>query len=301
MSIFDKFKSGKDATNVEAATKNVTAIASDKAVELIKELSGGKINHSKKVVDNLIVITSASGGAGASTIVANVAYQASKMGLRVLVIDLNILLPAQQIYSNVEQKLSKPDLVEYLLGKVSLGTAIEQAKFNNLLYANNRGLMDLINCESDTALSNFKLAIENLRNLYDLIIIDCPMKPENSLCNTAMYIANQIYLVWDEGISSIANTDKIRRNLADSGVDSYTKVKIILNKRTNIHYSEYPFKKLNIELIQYIPFEPDIALASLNSQIFCNNGASNSENAGYFCGCIEQLTNKILRQGGYAE
>lgn len=296
------FSIGKKKVDELTESKDLNTLTSEKASSLLKELSGGKVKHTKKLIDNLVVISSAAGGAGASTIVANVAFEAANQyGMRVLVIDLNILLPTQHMYFGIKQEITKPDLVGYLLGKNSIGEAIMQGKNASVMLANNKGLMDYINCESDQAIQNFEKAIEGLRSLYDLIIIDCPMKVENTLCNYAFYHSDQIYLVWDEGISSIANTEKIRRNMAASGIDAYTKTKIILNKRTSIHYSDYPFKKLNLELVQTLPFESDVILSSLSSEIFCDKGASKSKNAAYFCGGIQTLTRKILENGGMAE
>ena len=296
-SLFGKKFNDADASNVE----NFSSITADQASKLLKELSGGKIKKTNRLVDNVVVFSSASGGAGASTIAANVAYTAFKRGLRVMVVDLNILTPAQQLYVETKQAIEKPDLVSYLLGKTSFGESIEHVKTGSLLYANNRSLMDYISCESDSAIENFKDAIYSARGLFDLIIIDTPMRVDNNLCNQAFYLADQVYMVWDEGISSISNTEKIRRAMAYTGIDIYTKMKVILNKRTNTRYSEYPFNKLNIELIQFLPFEPDVAACSLSSEIFCQKVASNSDNAGYFCGGIESLTSKIFEIGGLVE
>lgn len=284
----------------EAKKQNITKITSDKAHDIIKTLSGGEVKYTKKVIDNIIVMTSASGGTGVSTLLSNVAYLASQEGLRVLVIDLNIMYPTQHIYfGDNKQELDKPDLVGFLTGKNSLGDSIENNGKISVLYANNRTLMDSINSESDIAITNFQTAIQKVRQLFDLVLIDSPLKVENTLCNMAFYMADSIYLVWDEGISSISNTEKIRRNMAASGIDAYTKMKVILNKRTNIHYNDYPFKKLNIELVQILPFEQDIIYSSLRSEIFCQKGSSKSKNADIFYTGMLSLTDSIMKNGGY--
>lgn len=299
MSFIDKILS-KDKDDNTESQKNIGKITADKAHDIIKTLSGGEVKYTKKVIDNVIVMTGASGGTGVSTILSNTAYLAAQEGLRVLVIDLNIMYPAQHMYfGDNKQELDKPDLVGFLTGKSSLGESIETNGKISLLYANNRTLMDSINAESNIAVSNFQAAIQKVRQLFDLVLIDCPLKVEHTLCNIAFYVADSIYIVWDEGISSISNTEKIRRNMAASGIDAYTKMKVVLNKRTNIHYNDYPFKKLNIELVQILPFEPDIIYTSLRSEVFCQKGASKSKNADIFYSGMVSLTESIMRNGGY--
>lgn len=294
MSWIDKFKfKGSDDQ------ENIGKVMYDSAADLIKKLSGTEIKQTKKIIDNVVVVTNASGGTGASTIASNMAYMAKKKGFNVLVIDLNIMYPVQHSYFGIKQGIEKPDIVGYLLGKYTLGESIDSSKYVSLWFANNRSLMDCINCESDIAVENYKLALDKLRQLFDLIIIDTPMKIENLIINTSFYLADQIYLVWDEGISSMANTERIRRNMATSGIDSYTKMKAILNKRTNIHYSKYPFQKLNIELAQVLPFEVSIIEYGLRSVVFCDKAITSSNNANEFYKGISSLTDAVIENGGY--
>ena len=93
---------------------NISKQTSDKAVDIIKELSGVHNSKGKRVIDNVIAFTNASGGTGASTLVTNVAYMAIQKKLKVLIIDLNILCPIQHAYLGIKQDIEKPDLVSYL-------------------------------------------------------------------------------------------------------------------------------------------------------------------------------------------
>ena len=121
---------------------NLAKETSDKAVEIIKELSGKDIDTKVKVIDNLIVFTNAAGGAGASTIATNVAYEATQKGLKVVLLDLNLLCPVQHTYLGIEQQMTKPDLVGYLLGQNSLSDSIDTSNKINLIFANNRTIND---------------------------------------------------------------------------------------------------------------------------------------------------------------
>lgn len=284
--------SGEESINLAKAT-------SEKAADIIKELSGKDTSKGKKLVDNLIVFTNPCGGTGASTIAHNVAYEAASKNIKTILVDLNIMCPVQHIYLGTKQELEKPDLISYLLGKNSLSDSIDTTHIVNLLYANNKTLADRINCNSKMAIENFNAMLSKLRQFYDLVIVDCPMRIDEMLENVMLYSCDTIYMVWDEGISSIVNTEKIRRNMALSGIDSFVKMKVILNKRTSIHYTEYPITKLNLELVETLPFDIDIIDNSLKGRIFCEKGSSASKNAVIFAHKIESLTTKILKIGGY--
>ncbi|MBO5389386.1 MAG: AAA family ATPase [Lachnospiraceae bacterium] len=280
---------------------NLAKTTSDVAVDVIKELSGKAQTSGKKLVDNVVVFTNACGGAGTTTLVNNIAYTASQRQLKVLLIDLNIMCPVQHTYLGIRQDIEKPDLVSFLLGKNSLSECIDTTNEINLLYANNRTLQDEINCNNRVAIENFNSMINKCRQYYDLILVDCPMRIDCLLQNTMLYCCDAIYMVWDEGISSIINTEKLRRNMALSGIDSFTKMRIVLNKRTSVHFSDYPIKKLNLELVEVLPFDIDIIDNSLRGRIFCDKGSSTSKNAIEFARKIDVLTDKVLKIGGYIE
>lgn len=281
--------------------KSFTEAVSDTTANVLKGLSGKGTNKKRKLIDNIILFTNASGGTGASTIASNVAYTAYQNKIKTVLIDLNIMCPVQHAYLGIKQAMEKADLVSFLLGKNSLSDSIDTSKAVNLIYSNNRTLSDEINCNDKVAIENFKTMLSKLRQFYDLVIIDCPMRIDSMLQNTALYMADTIYMVWDEGISSIINTEKLRRNMALSGIDSFVKMKVILNKRTSVHFTDYPITKLNLELLEILPFDTDIIDNSLKGKVFCENGSSASRNAIIFAEKIQELTAKILENGGYVE
>lgn len=281
--------------------KSFTKATSDATANVLKDLSGKGTIKKRKLIDNLILFTNASGGTGASTIASNVAYTASQNKLKTILIDLNIMCPVQHTYLGIKQAMEKDDLVSFLLGKNSLSDSIDTSRAVNLMYSNNRTLSDEINCNDKVAVENFKVMVSKLRQFYDLVIIDCPMRIDSMLQNMALYMADAIYMVWDEGISSIINTEKLRRNMALSGIDSFVKMKVILNKRTSVHFTDYPITKLNLELVEILPFDTDIIDNSLKGKVFCESGSSASRNALIFAEKIQELTAKILENGGYVE
>lgn len=301
MGFFDRKIKQLEQEESSATSTNLMQATSDKAVDVIKQLSGKSNNIGKKIIDNVIVFSNTAGGAGASTIANNFAYKAVEKGLSVLMIDLNIMCPVQHTYLGIDQTLEKDDLVSFLIGGISLNQCIDTSQKVHLLFANNRTLTDEINCETKASIDNLNMMIGTLRNYYDVVVVDCPMRIDSLLYNTMLYNADAMYIVWDEGIGSIINTEKIRRNMALSGIDSYTKMRIILNKRTSVHFSDYSLKKLNLELVGVLPFSIDIIDNSLRGRIFCDKGVASGKNGAEFARKMEVISNKILKIGGYVE
>lgn len=281
--------------------ENIVAVASDKTSELIRALSGRGTSTGKKLVDNLVLVTNASGGTGTSTIISNVAYCATKKGIKTCVVDLNILCPMQPILFGVDRENAKNDLTSFLLGKSELNESIDISKPVNLMYANDRLLLDKLYCNEKTSIENLNIMFNKLRQFYDLVLIDCPMNIDSMVENVALYSCDTMYVVWDESLASMLNTERLRRSLALSGIDSFIKMKVILNKRTSVHYSKYPTEKMNLELVETLPFDIDIIDSQLKGQIFCEKGVSNKPNALEFARRIDILTDKILKNGGYVE
>ena len=108
-------------------------------------------------------------------------------------------------------------------------------------------------------------------------------------------------MVWDESLSCIANMDRIRKNMQASGIESNQKIRVIFNKKTNVHYTKYIFEQLKLNIVGTLPFDTAIIESSLQGEIFCDKGASMSKTAAVFASEMTNITNKILEIGGYKE
>lgn len=302
MAIKDILK-GKLGSENGRETRRFDEIVNESASSILKELGGYGINESKIMVDNLVLFTNCSGGTGASTIASNVAHVlANNNGMNVLVLDLNIVCPIQHIYFDKSESTSKKnDLVDFLTGQCAIGEATITKDNISIMYAIDRSVADEINCEDNMAIENLKLLLSKSRDLYDIVIIDCPMKISNAICNIAMYMADKIYTVWDEGISSVLNTDRVMRQLGFTGIDSFAKMFVIMNKKTSVKYSKFPFEKLRLPLIETLPFSTDVICSSLDASIYCASGKARNKNGGEFERGIMSLARKIVLIGGKTE
>ena len=270
------------------------------ARDLIVRLSGKDTTVDKKIIDNIFSFVSLSGGAGASTLVSNVAVKLSSMGLQVAVVDLNIAFPVQQLFFGSVQKIDVDDLVAVLMGDAPLGNALEDRNGIYLLYANNRLIYDKIVTDSAIAGKSFATMLDNLSRLFDVVIMDIPTRGEleYEITNTALYESDYIFCVMDENTSCISAYNRSLSNFSYMGISTAT-VKLIMNKRSNIVYPAAVFNSLEKSPDVILPYDISITDTGLRGGVYIRSGKGQSKTSRQFVMGIESLTDLVLDCGGY--
>lgn len=268
------------------------------AEEILKDLTGKGEVRKREVMDNIIAFMSAAGGAGASTLAANVATAIRQKNLSVLVIDMNILYPMQQNYLGVKQEISKPDLVSFLTGHNTIGESIAYANDMGVLVSNNRNVVDCINCDCRQASDNLERGLERMSELFDVVVIDATRDLLSDINNTALYKADTIYNIWDENVECVAGYDRLLRGFSMTGI-STRKIRVVMNKRTSVYYPKYIFKDIDKEPVVVLPFDISVIESGLRGAVFVKDGSSMSYNGIQFGKRLNKLTDNLLEYGGY--
>jgi cellulose biosynthesis protein BcsQ len=285
--------------------KLFSEIMDEQMAAVHRSLSGKDDETRKKIPDNIVAFIGASGGAGTSTLTINAAKALSRRGYSVLVIDLNILYPAVSNFLDTDgglrnpDRLRRPDIVDFLVGKVEAGKAIKHIDGEKLsiMYAYNRATLDLLYADNEHTGELWGQTLTKLADLYDFVIADVPNQPVLQLASETLFKADRVFIVWDENINCFSVTERLRRIMeADRGAAITNKSRLIFNKRTSIHYAEEPVKRLGIRLPLYcIPFEPSVIESGLYGEIFITKGVSASKNAAIFTKRIKELADFIIR------
>ena len=265
--------------------------------EIILELSGRGNVAVKPIINNLVAFMSSSSGAGASTLVANVARLIEKKGLSVAVVDLNIMFPSQHLYYKIPQELDRSDLCSLLLGKTDLGESIYYSGNTAVILANNRGTMDYINLDEERYCETIDNALSNLSYQFDMVLVDCPLEITNAIVNTALFKVDNIYMVMDDGVQSIVNLTKIRNALDTFGI-GWGKVRFVMNKRTSNFYNESNLDTAGVKLIEIVPFDLGIITSGLRCELYVEKGIGVSKTSKYVERALDSLAEKILEIGG---
>lgn len=168
-----------------------------------------------------IVITSGKGGVGKTTVTANLGLALASLGLRVLLVDIDVGLNNLDVVIGVENKIVY-DISDVLEGRCRIRQALVQDDNFSNLYILPSGKLNS-NCVSG---QNIKLLLESVVNLFDYILIDCPAGIDIGF-HRAVSCVDEALVVTTSNMTSIRDADKVI-----SIINSYklNSVKMIINR-----------------------------------------------------------------------
>jgi septum site-determining protein MinD len=160
-----------------------------------------------------IVLTSGKGGVGKTTTTANLGAALAKRGARVVLIDADIGLRNLDLVLGVEKRIVF-DLVEVVEGRCQLRQAlIRDKRFETL------SILPAAQTRDKTAVSELQFAkvVEDVAELCDFVLIDCPAGIEHGFRNAIAGAAEAIVVTTPE-VSAIRDADRVIGKLRERGL-----------------------------------------------------------------------------------
>ncbi|MCX8045900.1 MAG: septum site-determining protein MinD, partial [Anoxybacillus gonensis] len=146
-----------------------------------------------------IVITSGKGGVGKTTTTANLGTALALLGKRVCLVDTDIGLRNLDVIMGLENRIIY-DLVDVVEGRCTIQKAlVKDKRFEDRLY-----LLPAAQTSDKSAVTpeQMKQLIDDLRQDYDYILIDCPAGIEQGYKN-AVAGADEAIVVTTPDISAV--------------------------------------------------------------------------------------------------
>ena len=152
----------------------------------------------------VIVVTSGKGGVGKTTTTANVGSGLAQAGAKVLLIDTDIGLRNLDVVMGLENRIVY-NLVDVIEGNCRIKQALIRDKRYPNLY-----LLPCAQTKDKTAVTPQQMVkmINQLRESFDYIILDCPAGIEHGFKN-AIAAANRAIIVTTPEVSAIRDADRI--------------------------------------------------------------------------------------------
>lgn len=158
----------------------------------------------KTATGRAIVITSGKGGVGKTTVTANLGAALADAGKRVVVVDADVGLRNLDVVMGLENRVHKHslDVIEALCTLDEALVRDRMRKSLALLPAAQDRDKDEISPEAMSAL------IEDLRNKFDIVLIDCPAGIEQGFRN-AVVGAQEAIIVTTPEVSAVRDADRV--------------------------------------------------------------------------------------------
>jgi septum site-determining protein MinD len=156
-------------------------------------------------VGEAIVITSGKGGVGKTTTTANVGTALAILGKRVCLVDTDIGLRNLDVVMGLENRIIY-DLVDVVEGRCTVQKAlVKDKRFDNHLY-----LLPAAQTSDKSAVTpeQMKQLIDELKQDYDYVLIDCPAGIEQGYRN-AVAGADEAIVVTTPEVSAVRDADRI--------------------------------------------------------------------------------------------
>jgi septum site-determining protein MinD len=156
-------------------------------------------------VGEAIVITSGKGGVGKTTTTANLGTALALLGKRVCLVDTDIGLRNLDVVMGLENRIIY-DLVDVVEGRCTVQKAlVKDKRFDDKLY-----LLPAAQTSDKTAVApeQMKQLIDELKQDYDYVLIDCPAGIEQGYKN-AVAGADEAIVVTTPEVSAVRDADRI--------------------------------------------------------------------------------------------
>lgn len=212
-------------------------------------------------MSEVIVITSGKGGVGKTTTTANVGTGLAQLDKKVVLIDTDIGLRNLDVVMGLENRIVY-NLVDVVEGNCRIKQAlIRDKKYPNLFLLPSAQTRD----KSSVNPEQMKKLIEDLREEFDYILLDCPAGIEQGFQN-AIAGADRALIVTTPEVSAIRDADRIIGLLEANEIG---KTELIVNrlrmdmvKRGDMMSVDDVCEILAIDLIGAVPDDEQIVIST---------------------------------------
>lgn len=209
-----------------------------------------------------IVVTSGKGGVGKTTTSANLGTALAILGKRVCLVDTDIGLRNLDVVMGLENRIIY-DLVDVVNGRCKMHQAlVKDKRFEDLLY-----LLPAAQTSDKTSVKpeQIKKIIEELKQDYDYIVIDCPAGIEQGYKN-AVAGADKAIVVTTPEISAVRDADRIIGLLEKEDIEPpklvVNRIRNHLVKNGDMLDVDEIVTHLSIDLIGIVADDDDVIKAS---------------------------------------
>ena len=212
-------------------------------------------------MSEVIVITSGKGGVGKTTATANIGAALAKLGYKVVLIDTDIGLRNLDVVMGLENRVVY-NLVDVVEGNCRIKQAlIKDRRIPNLSLMPTAQTRD----KSSVSPEQMRKLVDQLKSLFDYIILDCPAGIEQGFRN-AIVAADRALVITTPEVSAIRDADRIIGLLEANEIKQIdlivNRLRMDMIQRGDMMSVEDVVEILGANLIGYIPDDEQVVVST---------------------------------------
>ena len=247
--------------------------------------------NSSAILYNVVGFLAASDFADNGALISNLGCMLSERGLNTCIVDFKVFFPTLYNYLDLTENEKGKGLLTVLRDdKVDIREHINQTKYKQL-YLLSPSPYDLIEEYLDFSFEHIELLIDQIKDIFDLVLIDIPNDPALEFCLGAMKYVHRGFMTVSERIESITNVTKLLDFASSIGITTSKFTNLIFVNTQDMNFDYGALKETNYKVVANLPLVRGVIEEYFKGNIYVKH--SSIFNRQYIAG-MNELVNIIV-------
>ncbi len=225
--------------------------------KLFEKLTPKEENEAQKTTNallyNVVGFLAASDFSDNGAIISNIGYLLAEKNLNICIVDFKVFFPSLYNYLDLEPNEKGKGLLTVLKDdKADIRMHINATKYKQL-YLLTPSPYDLIEEYLDFRFTHIQRIIEELKETFDMVLIDIPNNPPLEFCLATMKYVHRGFITVSERMESISNVVKLLDFASSIGITTSKFTNLIFVNTLGLNYDYGALKEANFKLAASLP------------------------------------------------
>lgn len=257
-----------------------------------KDLVGSELEESR-LIYSVVGFVPACDMVDNALLISNLGYLLAQKGLNTCIVDLKVFNPNLHHYLDVQPVKRAGGLIRVLKSdKVDFREEVQSTKYERL-YLLSPSPYDLIEEYLDFEFSHLERVIDQLKSMFDIILLDIPNNPPLEFCLGAMKNSHIGFFTATERIEASSNMVRLLDFASSVGISTAKFTSVILMNMQDINYDYKGLKEFGFNIVAALPLVKAAYAYSLEGKLYVRDNPLVNR---YFIKEMRRLADSLANQ-----
>jgi len=231
------------------------------------DLLGSEV-QSSELIYNVVSFISSSDFCDNAFLISNLGFLLAQKGLYTCIVDFKVFYPNIYLFLDVPPHKKSDGLIKVLKSdKVDFREEIQPTKFSNLFLLS-PSPQDLIEEYLDFTFDHIDHVINNLKQMFDIVLIDVPNNPPLEFCLGAMKSSHIGFFTAAERLECPGNIIKLLDFAASIGISTSKFTSVILMNMLDLTFDYKVFTDAGLKIVACLPLVKQGYARALDGRLY---------------------------------